>query len=436
MRGKMLRAYRRAVLALVMTLALGAAGGCVKNPVTGEEQMMLLSPAQEVQIGAENFPKVVQLNYGTVPDAAANAYVNRVGKRVAGFSHTPGWPWQFTVVNNSTFNAFALPGGKIAVNRGLLAKMQSEDELAAVLAHEIGHVTARHSAAQYSRSMLTGLLLGGLAVALSDNPYGNDIIQAAGAAGGLLMLSYSRDQERQADDLGYMYMTRAGYNPKGMVRLFGIFQEVDKEEPSQISAWLSSHPLTSERIASARNMVERTTPALVNQPMKTADFNRAMATQHLAAPAYEAMDKGDRAFAKKRYADAVRWHKMAIGLYPDEGLFHASLAQALLKQKDKRGAVAAAREGARRSPQVFFCQFMAGVTYAQIGDPRGAVSAFARADKLLPDHPLNLYLAAQSLEKMRQTQKAAQLYRKVIELDPKGEYGQAARGRLARLPQS
>ena len=126
------------VLVLLLSLALAA---CAKNPVTGEDQLVFMSEQQELVMGAKYYPQVIQLNQGLPPgDPQLQTYVKQVGSRLAGLSHRPNIPWQFAVVDTSQVNAFALPGGKICITRGLIAKMSSEDELAGVLGHEIGHV--------------------------------------------------------------------------------------------------------------------------------------------------------------------------------------------------------------------------------------------------------------------------------------------------------
>ncbi len=197
------------LLLAALSLALGA---CATNPVTGEKQLVLVSEEQELAIGAQQYAPSIQQSYGKAHDPALQAYVTRVGTGLAAVSHRPQMPWEFTVVNANYLNAFALPGGKICITRGLVSQMTNEDQLAGVLGHEIGHVTARHGAQGMTRQILVGGVIGlGSAVLAATETRGAELIaQAAGIGAQLVLLRYSRDQERQSDELGMEYMARRG----------------------------------------------------------------------------------------------------------------------------------------------------------------------------------------------------------------------------------
>ncbi|RJX29107.1 MAG: tetratricopeptide repeat protein [Desulfarculus sp.] len=420
----------------LLLLVLAVVVACAKNPVTGQDELVLMSEQQELAMGATYYPQTTQLNHGLpAGDPGLQSYVAGVGRRLAARSHRPNIPWQFNVVNTSQVNAFALPGGKISVTRGLVSKMSSEDQLAAVVGHEIGHVTARHSAAQYTRGVLVSLAVVGLAVALSmsDSDWAPVGIVAAGVAGQLLMLSYSRDQERQADELGYMYMTQNNYNPKGMVQVFEMFKAMQKSEPGFVQAVLSSHPLPSERIEAARQRVLHADPRLTSQPLKTQGFNRALALQKKRAPAYAAMDKGSALASQKRYAEAASYFQRAISLYPQEGLFHTNLALVYLQQKNNRAALQEAKTGAALSKNNFYALMVAGATYRVQGDYRNGAQSHFAASKLLPDQYINLFYLAYCLDRLGQRSYAANYYKQVVKLSPKTKYGTTAQTRLTQL---
>lgn len=423
---------RLATAALIAALLLLA--GCVVNPVTGEEEFSLMSPAQEIALGKRYYPQTIQMNQGLAPkDPALQAYVNKVGRNLAEDSHRPKIPWEFCVVNTSQVNAFALPGGKVSITRGLITKMKSEDELAAVLGHEIGHVTARHSAAQYTRGVFISLgaaVAGAVTEAYGLGSLGSSV---AGAAGNLLMLSYSRDQERQADQLGFQYMVLNRYNPNGMVKVFNLFKSMRKREPTEIEAFLSSHPLDSERIAAAQKRVRQTPRALQVKPFSTQAFNRAMATQKWRAPAYRAMDKGDALLGKKRYADAVAQYRAAIKRFNGDGVIHARLAMAYMAQQRLTDAQKTAVKAVRISPRVFFPNLVAGYSMIKGKNYAKALGYFSRAESLLPNHVENRFLLAYCRERTGSRYQAAQVYRSVVKLDPRGKYGQAAKKRLAGM---
>jgi predicted Zn-dependent protease len=242
---------RRAVRAYgVAGFACLLAAGCAVNPVTGRRQLALISEAQEIQIGRQAAQEVSQ-QLGLVADEALQQYVQRVGAELAAQSERPHLPWSFRVVEDPTPNAFALPGGFIFLTRGMMNLMDSEAELAAVLGHEIGHVTARHSVTQISRAQLAQL---GLGVGSIFFP------EAAQAFGGLaqtgmqlLFLRYGRDAERQSDELAFRYALREGYEVREMDDIFASLMRVGAAAGrSSLPSWLSTHPAEPERIAAAQ----------------------------------------------------------------------------------------------------------------------------------------------------------------------------------------
>jgi predicted Zn-dependent protease len=231
-------------LFLALTLA-----GCAVNPVTGERELSLISEGQEIQMGRDAAQSTRQ-SIGLVDNAALQEYVGRVGSTLASGSERPDLPWEFHVVDDPTPNAFALPGGFIFVTRGMMNLMDSEAELAAVLGHEIGHVTARHSVTQISRAQLAQLGLGiGMAVAPALQRLGD----LANAGLNLLFLKYGRDDERQADALGFRYMAQNGYDVREMDDVFvALERSSELSGSSPLPSWLASHPSEPERIETAR----------------------------------------------------------------------------------------------------------------------------------------------------------------------------------------
>jgi predicted Zn-dependent protease len=216
-----------------------AAASCAINPVTGERQFVLISESQEIQMGRDADPQIAA-SLGLYEDEGLQRYVQELGNRMALASERPNLPWTFRIVDDATVNAFAVPGGFIYVTRGILAHFSSEAELAGVLGHEIGHVTARHSVSQMSRTQLAQLGLGvGTILAPDLAPYAD----LASTGLGLLFLSYGRDAERQADDLGLGYMTRQGYDPREMAATFGMLAAASgAQDGERIPGFLSTHP--------------------------------------------------------------------------------------------------------------------------------------------------------------------------------------------------
>jgi predicted Zn-dependent protease len=251
------------VLALVVVGLL--APGCAVNPVTGKSELSLVSPQQELQIGSEGY-KAVVAEYGVYDDPALQAYVNEVGQKVARASHLPNLAWHFTVIDDPTVNAFAMPGGYIYVTRGILAHLNSEAQLAGVLGHEIGHVTHRHTAEQMTQQQLYGLGLG-LASAFSSTVrrYGDLAQQGLG----ILFLKYSRDDERQADELGVAYSTAAGFDSREMPGTYSMLKRVSDQAGQRLPGFLSTHPDPGDRevttAALARAATQGKTGLIVNE---------------------------------------------------------------------------------------------------------------------------------------------------------------------------
>lgn len=234
----------RARLVTVLVTSVAAVSACATNPVTGERQLALISEAQEVEMGRAAAAEVAA-TIGIVDDPDLQDYVRRIGLEMARTSQRPKLPWSFAVVDDPTPNAFALPGGYIFVTRGMMSLMNSEAELASVLGHEIGHVTARHSVSQISRQQLAqlGLGLGGVFL-----PQVQPFSEAIGAGLSLLFLKHGRDAERQADRLGFDYALGEGYAVSEMVDVFAALERAGEEQRSALPAWLTTHPSSGERI--------------------------------------------------------------------------------------------------------------------------------------------------------------------------------------------
>ena len=184
------------------------AAACATNPATGKSEISLVSESQEIAMGNETVVSV-HATIGTYPDSNLQRYVRGIGTRLAGVAERPALPWHFEVVDDPTVNAFAAPGGKIFVTRGILPFLGSEAELSGVLGHEIGHVTARHTARQITRQQLAGIGL------IAGSILSSTVASAAGGLQqglGVLFLSYRRADDSQADGLGFRYMLRTKYD--------------------------------------------------------------------------------------------------------------------------------------------------------------------------------------------------------------------------------
>jgi len=237
-----------------ITLSLALAGmACATNPVTGGREFTLMSEAQEIQMGQQSDPEV-RAEMGVYDDPAMQQYVQDVGMRLARASQRPELPWHFAVVDVPAVNAFALPGGYIYITRGLMAHLDNEAEMASVLGHEIGHVTARHSARAYTRSATVGL---GAAVTSIFFPAAEPYAAAAQTGLGVLFLKYDRNQEVQSDRLGAEYAAKEGWAPSGMSGVLETLGRVSAATDRRgVPNWLSTHPQPEDRVAKVAATVQ------------------------------------------------------------------------------------------------------------------------------------------------------------------------------------
>jgi predicted Zn-dependent protease len=257
------------LLKLFTLASLIVLDACSVNPATGEKQFAaLMSPQQEVSVGATEHDKIVK-QYGLINDPSLTAYVNKVGQRVTRETERSDVQYKFFIIDSPIVNAFALPGGYIYISRGLLALANNEAELAAVLAHETGHITGRHSAERYSTGVVTSLGAGLLSAAIGST----GASKAIGLGSNLYLSSYSRSQETQADSLGLRYMSRGGYDVQAMPSfLYAMQQESALEgrlagKDTVGASYFSTHPATAERVG-------QTSGELTQYP-KGGDLNRS-----------------------------------------------------------------------------------------------------------------------------------------------------------------
>jgi predicted Zn-dependent protease len=264
----------------LVLLGAALAGGlaCARNPVTGKSELALVSESQELQMGKQAEQEVAQ-TMGYVNDAALQSYVSAIGMKMAKASERPDLPWEFHVVNDASVNAFALPGGYIHVTRGLLTAINDEAELATVVGHEIGHVTARHSVNQISKAQVAQLGLG-IGSILSPR-----IAQLSGIASqglGLLFLKYSRDDESQADELGFKYALGQNYDVREMSKVFVTLERVSSQAGGgKTPEWLETHPDPGNRVQATQARLDT-----LSRPLTNAIVNRDEYLQHIQGLTY------------------------------------------------------------------------------------------------------------------------------------------------------
>jgi predicted Zn-dependent protease len=264
---------RNTAASLAFAAALAA---CATNPATGKKQISLMSEQQEVALGQQSDPEVKR-EMGVYEDAGLQEYVRGIGMKLARASERPNLPWQFTVVDSPAVNAFALPGGYIYITRGILPFLDDESQLAGVLGHEIGHVTARHAAQQYTSQAGAGIGLTLLSIFVPEaRPFQGIAEQAAG----LLFLKYGRDDELQADRLGVRYTSATGWDPSGVQDMLATLGRLDKAAGSTkgVPNWLSTHPAPEDRVQKVEASVRE---ALSGTPVSALATNRDAFLQHV-----------------------------------------------------------------------------------------------------------------------------------------------------------
>jgi predicted Zn-dependent protease len=402
--------------------------GCSINPVTGDREFVMMSTAQEIQMGKQNYAPMQQSQGGAYDvDPELTAYVQRVGQNVASQSGVD-LPYEFVVLNNSVPNAWALPGGKIAINRGLLTELESESELAAVLGHEAVHAAARHSAQQQTRAMLLQVGVMGTAIAASDSDYGGLIVGGANLLAQAGLARYGRKAELQSDAYGMEYMSKAGYDPQGAVDLQETFVRLSEGRQSDwLSGLFASHPPSQERV---RANITTATRLPDGGTRGEREYQAVMRKTIAAKPAYDAYDEGRKALADKNIDLALSKVSEALRLFPDEAHFHALRGDIRLVEDNYDWAVTNYNRAIQRREKFFYYHLQRGLAKKELGQVDAAVVDLENSIALLPTAPAHYALG--DIAKARGNLSSAIQHYKVV-AQGGGDYGKAATGELVRL---
>ncbi|RKY04227.1 MAG: hypothetical protein DRP66_12005 [Planctomycetota bacterium] len=245
--------FNRTILLLLISIC-SVLAGCATNPVTGQNQLMLISPQQELELGRQYSPEVQKQLGGPISNPQIQSYVAGVGAKIARAGHMPDLEFHYTAVNDKSINAMALPGGHIFITRGMLQNIRTEAQLAAILAHETVHVTARHSADAMSKQIGMSILLS----AVTSKKTSQTLVSVAELGAQILSLKYSRTAEYEADTFGLDYMAKAGYNPSAMVELMEILESQNSARPIE---FFSTHPNPASRKEKIRQHIASMTPS-------------------------------------------------------------------------------------------------------------------------------------------------------------------------------
>jgi beta-barrel assembly-enhancing protease len=365
---------------------LGLLQACGTNPVTGQRELTLVSEREEIAMGVQHYGPSQQSQGGLLSvDPQLTAYVNEVGQRLA--AHSPReLPYEFVVLNSSVPNAWALPGGKIAVNRGLLYELNNEAELAAVLGHEIVHSAARHGAQSMERGMLLQGALIATQIAASNNEYAGFIVGGAQVGAQLISTRYGREAEREGDYYGTRYMALAGYDPAAAVSLQEAFVRLSE---GRQSGWLeglfASHPPSTERVENNRQLVAQ----LRNEGFTSGELGEQRYQQRTAfirdnKPAYDAFDEAFTLVRQDRLEAAEAKVDQAIALLPQEARFHGLKGDIALTQRRYGAAIENYNRALARDDGYFNYYLGRGLAYSRQGDRNRAQRDLQASVDLLP----------------------------------------------------
>lgn len=380
--------------------ALLVLAACGTNPVTGKRELQFVSTSDEISIGQQNYAPMKQSeggDYEVLPELSA--YISEVGKKLVAADDAilvkdRQLPFEFTVLNNSVPNAWALPGGKIAVNRGLLTALDNEAELAAVLGHEITHALARHGAqAQERGTLLQGGLVAaqiGAAIGGVDERASGLLLGGAGVGTQLITMKYGREAELQADLYGTRLMKAAGYDPQAAVTLQQTFVRLfESKDKGWLDGLFASHPPSIERVK--RNQ------ETVAQLGAGGDQGRDRYQTHMKPllamkPAYDKYDQALAAMQKKDPAAAKALAEQAAKLVPQEAQFQQLLGDIAVSEKHDKEALGYFQKAQQLNPDYYGSWLGAGVAQYRLDNKSVARQWLQRSYDLLPTAPAALYL--------------------------------------------
>ncbi len=422
----MLKKYSSLFITVFISFTITA---CGTNPVTHKKEFQFVSEAQEISIGKQNYSPARQSQGGDyIIDPELTAYVQSVGNRLAKVSDRPELPYEFVVLNDSIPNAWAMPGGKIAFNRGLLYELNSEAELAAVLGHEITHAAARHGA----KSMERGIFMQGALIAIGlstqNSNYANLIVGGSQLGAQLATSKYGRDAESEADHYGMDYMKKAGYDPTAAVTLQETFVRLSQGKQSNfIEGLFASHPPSQERVdANKASLTRLGAGGDWGKEIYAEKVAKLKATQ----PAYKAYDDGVKALAKNDAATATKLAKQAIAGEPREARFQELLGDIAMQQKKPQDALPFYAKAIQLQPDYFKPHIQTGIALFDLGRKAEAEPYLKRANELLPTAPGHALLG-QIAEERGETDIALQHYQ--IAAESNSEIGKEATEHAVRL---
>lgn len=406
--------------------------GCAVNPVTGKQQLMLVSESEERQIDRTNSPHQFSADYGPVQDKQLLDYVAGVGGVVGAVTQRSHLPYRYIPLNAAYVNAYTFPAGSIGITRGILLELDSEAALAALIGHELGHVNARHTAQAMSKGVLASLALAGISSAASDLGAGAE--QLAGGLGqiaaGALLARYSRDNEREADSLALDYMVKAGYGPGGHLDLMDMLRSLSKRKPGAIELMFSTHPMSQERYDSSSSALARMDATSLNLPLNRERYMDSTASLRAIGPAIEQMQAGDRLMGNAKYGEARDHYADALRKAPGDYAAFLMMAKCQLALEDYSLARRYAQDAATVYPEESQALHVLGMSELLLKKYDSAHDRFLVYEKRLPGNSNTVFYIGLSAEGMGQREEAANRYHAYLKEVNRGKKAEYAYARL------
>lgn len=371
--------FRVVLFSVLTTLVIGS---CSVNPVTGKNDLLFVSEAWELDVGKQNYLPLRQSQGGDyTADPGVEEYVRSIGQKLAAHSDRP-LPYEFHVINDSVPNAWALPGGKISINRGLLVELKDEAELSAVLAHEIVHSAAKHGARGQSRGILLQGAVIAATIAGSREGYGQAAQATSSIAAQLTNQKYGRSAELESDLYGMRYMSKAGYDPQGAVDLQQTFVRLSEGQQTDfISGLFASHPPSQERVQKNRETA-KALPA--GGDRGAARYAKAMSRLTKTESAYETFGNAQKALKENKIQEAVNLTKKAIRIEPREGHFQSFLGDISIQTNNYKAAKSYFDKAVKLNPNFYYYLVRRGEVNQRNGNASAARSDYEASMKLLP----------------------------------------------------
>jgi predicted Zn-dependent protease len=417
---------------LTVIFVLAILSGCSVNPVTGEKQLSLIPESQELSIGNEQYKPTQQTQGGRFYlDPDLNQYVSEVGQKLAAVSDRPDLPYEFVVLNSSVPNAWALPGGKIAINRGLLTEFEDEAQLASVLGHEIVHAAARHSVQRMQQGMLISAGVAGLGFALSDNEWAGLVMGGAAMGAQLALAQYSQGDELESDHYGILYMKEAGYDPQAAVELQQLFVELSEgRETSFVEGLFATHPPSQKRVRENQELVDKIGAGGYRGREEYQEKTKYLRSLQ---PAYDAHDQALKLASDDKFDQAIAKVNEAIRIEPEEAAFYSLRGRIYRAQDNLEKAEADFDKATSLYPEMFTYQLHSGLNALELNKLDKAKERLNKANETVPTSIAYLRLGDIAVKQNRR-EDAIQYYSTAAEAE--GKIAQEAKQKLAQLTQN